>query len=132
LKISAVGDVIGVDLWEPKSTRGKNHHHRIVEDDINLDYENQETAVNKPIHENHLPFHRIWVRQQMLVLQLDHFLNESEFKDYALQEIRTRWNSHVVAISADAHILKVVLPKESEVPYGRDTKAYQRGVLGGA
>ena len=67
----------------------------------------------------------------MLILQFDHFLNESEFEDYALQEIRTRWNSHVVAISANTHILKVVLPKESEVPYGRDTKADQWSVLGG-
>jgi len=54
----------------------------------------------------------------MLILQFDHFLNESEFKDNALQEIRTRWNSHVVAISTNPHILKVVLPKESKVPYG--------------
>lgn len=54
----------------------------------------------------------------MLILQFDHFLYQSEFKNYALQEIGPSWNSHVVAISADAHILKVMLPKQSKVPYG--------------
>ena len=58
----------------------------------------------------------------MLILQFYNFLDESKFEDYALQEISAGRDSHVVAIGADADVLKVMLAKQSEVPYGRDGK----------
>ena len=58
----------------------------------------------------------------MLILQFYNLLDESKFEDYALQEISAGWNPHVVAIGANADVLKVMLAKQSEVPYGRDGK----------